>query len=124
MKIHHLAISVRSLKRSAGFYKRFFGFEEAKRFERKDLGARAVFLESDEFQLELWEFKKQAENKDDFFRLEILGLKHLAFGTKNIEQDFKRFKSRSRSELRKGASGGRYFFLEDPDGLPIEIYQP
>lgn len=53
---------------------------------------------------------------------EALGLRHLAFDVEDVEQ--------ARNELiRKGVSceeirshkGARFFFIHDPDGLPIEL---
>lgn len=125
MKIHHVAISVRNLENSANFYKDIFGFIEVKRFERKDLGGKAVFLKLEGMQIELWQFDKQIENKDDLSNLNILGIKHIAFEVDNIEEKYKELKAKNIeiSEPKLGASGARYSFLKDPDGIPLELYE-
>ena len=125
MKIHHVAISVRDLERSAEFYRRFFGFREVNRFERKDLKWKSLFMESDGICIELWQFENIIANKDDFLNLAILGIKHIAFGVLDVDKKYAELKSKGLDveKPRMGASGGRYCFLKDPDGFPIEIYQ-
>ena len=123
--MHHVALSIRNLDVSADFYKNVFGFIEVKRFERKDLGGKAVFLKLNDMQIEIWQFDKQVKNKDDFSNLNILGIKHIAFEVDNIEEKHKELKSKgiNISEPRMGASGSRHCLLKDPDGLPIELYE-
>ena len=125
MNIHHLALSVRNLDLSAKFYKEILGFIEVKRFTRLDLGGKAVLLQLEKNHLELWQFEKQIERKDDLSKLKVLGIKHIAFGVKNID------KKREELELynitatkpKLGASGARYCFFQDPDGIPLELYE-
>ena len=125
MKIHHVAISVRNLEKSSAFYKDNFGFSEFKRFEREDLGGKGVFLKLGEVLLEIWEFEGQVENKDDLSNLNILGIKHMAFEVDDVEEKSKQLASKNIdvSEPKMGASGSRYCFLKDPDGIPIELYE-
>jgi len=125
MKIHHIAISVKNLNKSSKFYKDIFGFAEVKKFIREDLGGKAVFLKLKDTQIELWQFDKQIKHKDDFNNLNILGIKHIAFEVDNIEEEFKKIKLKNIkiSKPKMGASGAKYSFLNDPDGLPIELYE-
>ena len=125
MKIHHVSLSVKNLENSVKFYKDIFGFSEVNRFERKDLGGKAVFLKLGDTHIELWQFDKQIENKDDLSNLNIIGIKHIAFGVSNIEEKYNEIKSENIeiSELKMGASGKRYAFLKDPDGIPLELYE-
>ncbi len=126
MKIHHIALSVKNLEVSSQFYKDNFGFKEVKRFERKDLGGKAVFLKLDNTQIEIWEFDKQIKNKDDFSNLNIIGIKHIAFEVSNLEKIYQKLKSKNMKigKSKIGASGAKYTFLKDPDGLPLELYEP
>ena len=125
MKIHHIAISVRNLENSVNFYKDVFSFTEVKRFKRKDLGGKAVFLKLEDTLIELWQFDNLIENKDDFSNLNILGIKHIAFETEDIDKKYEELKTKNIeiSEPKLGASGARYCFLKDPDGIPIELYE-
>jgi glyoxylase I family protein len=125
MRIHHIAISVKSLIKSAEFYKDIFGFIEVKKFEKKELGGKAMFLKLKDTQIELWQFDKQVKNKDDFRSLNVLGLKHIAFEVSNIEKEYRKMKGGGIkiSKPKLGASGAKYLFLKDPDGLPIELYE-
>jgi len=125
MKVHHIALSVKNLEETVNFYKKLFGFEEVKNFERKDLGGKAIFLKLNEIQLEIWEFNNKIKNKDDFSNLNILGIKHIAFEVNDIEKTYNEIKSRGIeiSEPKQGASGKRYCFLKDPNGFPLELYE-
>ena len=125
MKIHHVALSVKNIDKSLEFYKSIFGFNEEKRFERKDLGGKAIFLKMEDMRLEFWQFDKQLKNKDDFSNLNILGIKHIAFETKDIDKTYQELKSKNIeiSKPKLGASKARYCFLKDPDRFPIEIYE-
>jgi hypothetical protein len=55
--IAHVAITVSSLRRAKRFYA-LLGFKEKKRFTRKDMRAKAVWLEKEGDIIELWEFEK------------------------------------------------------------------
>jgi glyoxylase I family protein len=125
MKIHHIALSVKNLDNSIKFYKEIFGFSEVQRFERKDLGGKAIFLKLNNVSLEIWQFDNQNKNKDDFSDLNVLGIRHLAFEVNNIEEEYTKLKLKkiAISEPRLGASGAKYCFLNDPDGIQLELYE-
>ncbi len=125
MYIHHIAISVKNLEKSLCFYRDILGFKRVKIFSRKDFGGKAMFLKSKNINLELWQLDKQIKNKDDFSNLNILGMKHIAFSVGDIIKEYKRImeKNIKISEPKLGASGARYCFLKDPDGIPIELYE-
>ena len=63
------------------------------------------------------------KNKDDFSDLSVLGLKHLCFEVDNAEE--KRIELESKgyevTNIKKGKTLSKYFFLKDPDGFTVEI---
>jgi len=126
MKIHHIAITVANLETSKEFYKSIFGLVEDKRFERPDLNAKAVFLKSESIFLEVWEFSEKIQNKDDLSKLNIIGIRHVEFEVDNLDSAYEDICSKgfSVSKPQVGASGGRYSFLSDPNGISIELYEP
>jgi len=122
--IHHIAISVENLEQSVKFYMDLLGFIEIRRFERNDLNGKAAFLKLGDVQLEIWEFKDNIESKDDLSNLKIKGLRHIALSVDNFDKICTILKSKTgASEPRFGASGKRYCFIKDPNGIPIELYE-
>ena len=123
-QIHHIAISVRNLKRTKMFYQDIFGFNEIQRFERKDLNGKAIFMKLGGIQIEIWKFKDCVEPGDDITNFKIIGLRHIAFSVNNLDKIYKNLKPRI--EITKpilGASGQMYCFCKDPDGILIELYE-
>ncbi len=125
MEIHHIALSIRNLDLSVQFYKDIFGFTEVKKFTRQDLGGQAVFLQLGKIHLELWQFEQPIERQDNLSKLNVLGIKHLAFSVDNIDRKREELKLQgiTTTEPKLGASGARYCFLKDPDGIPLELYE-
>jgi glyoxylase I family protein len=126
----HVALSVVSIDKSIDFYERVFGFKCIKRFNIEAIKAEACFLKNEMFVIELFKF-------DDFnplpdyskFQLEdlkTLGVKHFAFKTKDIERAYKYLKDMGvefATEIKKGGSGLRYFFIKDPNEILVEIIE-
>ncbi|MEK7508012.1 MAG: VOC family protein [Patescibacteria group bacterium] len=125
MTIHHIAISVDNLEHSLDFYRTNFGFAEISRFERQDLGGKAVFMKLGEILLEIWEFTER-RNMNNLADLNVVGIRHIAFEVVNLNSKIEEFQNAGIevSKPDKGASGGIYAFLKDPDGIPIELYEP
>lgn len=125
MKFHHVAITVTNLEESQKFYQDFFNFNISKSFERRDMGAKAVFLELDGFFIELWKFVDFRENIDNLKDIKIRGIRHIAFEVENIDNIVSDFRQRGLevSEPKLGASGHVYSFTSDPNGVALEIYQ-
>ena len=125
MNVHHIAITVNNLAESSAFYQEIFGFRAVKTFEREDLNGKAVFLQLNGFSLELWEFADMKENSDNLKDLKIRGIRHLAFQVEDVDETINGLKSKGLavSEPKMGASGHRYAFTTDPNGVALELYE-
>lgn len=125
MKIHHVALTVNDLNESKSFYENIFGFKEVKNFERKDLQAKAVFMELDGFKLELWSFSTEIVNIDNLSDLKVRGLRHVAFEVQDLDTRVIELRQKGvvLSDPQLGASGHRYCFLSDPNGIALELFE-
>ena len=56
--------------------------------------------------------------------MKTIGLHHLAFQSEAIDRAYLNLirAGYDVSEPKKGASGGYYFFVKDPDRIMVEIY--
>lgn len=126
VKIHHIAISVKDSEKSAKFYKDNFGFEEINRFTKPGWDGSAIILKSNNLQFEIFQFQNQIEKKDDLSNLKVIGLKHVGIQVDNVNEKYKELKSQGIDidEPLKGTTCAWFCFLRDPNGIPIELYEP
>ncbi len=126
MKIHHIAISVKNLEKSAKFYKENFGFEEINRFTKPRCEGNAVILKLNDFEFEMFQFQNPIDKKDDFSNLKVIGLKHIGIQVESVKEKYEQLKNNNIDidEPVKGTTCAWFCFLRDPDGLPIELYEP
>lgn len=125
---HHAAISVRNLEASMNFYGQL-GFKEVHRYDAPDESVAIVHLALKDAMLELFCFSN-AETSSAATTIEkdlpIVGLKHIALQVDSIRAAQE---SLSKSGLAQdpvialGRTGIEYFFIQDPDGLWVEIVQ-
>ncbi len=125
MKFHHVALTVKNLAESITFYQQIFNAIVVKSFERPDLKGKAAFLKVDNAQLELWEFTNSKQNADDLKDLKILGIRHIAFEVQELDKAITELQDKgvTFSYPKLGASGHRYAFTQDPNGIRIELYE-
>ena len=125
MKVHHIAITINNLEESVNFYTNILGFELVKKFERKDVGAKAVFIKLENFQIELWQFEDIKENSNPLNDIKVRGIRHIAFEVDNLKETISKLKNKGLefSEPKLGASGHYYSFTEDPNGVALEFYE-
>lgn len=122
--IHHIAIICSDYERSKRFYTQVLGLEvinEVYREERKsyklDLALNGNYI------IELFSFP------DPPVRVsmpEALGLRHLAFGVDNVEVCIEKLKLQGvfcEPVRIDELTGKRFTFFEDPDKLPLELYE-
>jgi glyoxylase I family protein len=123
-KIHHIAIICSNYARSKHFYVNILGLEVIHEHYREDRNSYKLDLKvGDHCQIELFSFENPPK------RLsfpEACGLRHLAFEVENINESI--------AELQEHGidiepiridpiTGKRFTFFQDPDGLPIELYE-
>lgn len=122
--LHHIAIICSDYEKSKRFYTEILGFQiknEIYREERKsfklDLSLNGFYL------IELFSFP---DPPNRLSRPESTGLRHIAFGVRNIEESCLFLKDNQivTEDIRKDEYTGRKFtFFSDPDHLPIELYE-
>lgn len=123
-RIHHIAIICSNYEISKDFYVNKLGFEvlaEVCREERKsyklDLAVNGIY------QIELFSFPDPTARPS---RPEAAGLRHLAFEVDDVESTVTQLNKNGivTEPIRIDEFTGKQFtFFNDPDGLPLEIYE-
>lgn len=122
--IHHVAIICSNYQRSKDFYVNLLGMQvlaENYRAERQSFKLDLAL--PDGSQIELFSFP-DAPPRPSY--PEARGLRHLAFNVDNIEQTSLTLQEHGVivESIRIDAYTGKKFtFFNDPDGLPLELYQ-
>jgi glyoxylase I family protein len=123
-KIHHIAIICSNYARSKHFYVNILGLEVIHEYYREDRNSYKLDLKvGDHCQIELFSFENPPK------RLsfpEACGLRHLAFEVENINEsiaELQEHKIEVEPIRIDPITGKRFTFFQDPDGLPIELYE-
>jgi len=125
-KPHHVAISVKDIKTSKQFYE-IFGFREVFSYSDRDMSILQLKLGN--FILEIFSFKdeKQRGNLPLWEELKITGVKHFALQVQDINEALKFLQEKGiisgNTKINTGKSGIKYFFIQDPDGIYVEIVE-
>ena len=124
MKIHHIAIICSHYEVSKRFYTEILGLNIIREVYREERQSYKLDLAiGDDYVIELFSFPNSPKRPS---RPESCGLRHLAFAVENVEQ--------KRAELlQKGIdceeirldefTDKKFFFIADPDDLPLEFYE-
>ncbi len=102
--LNHIAIIVSS-EEGVQFYKEL-GFKEISREKRQFCHDELIYLSNGITTLEIY---KDSTHPKRLTNPEAYGLRHLCFQTENLDSDY------------KIDSKGKFKYIYDPDGLPIEI---
>ena len=127
---HHVAITVRSIEVARVFYEKF-GLQTVHEWSADDGSVKIVQMKLGSMQLELFEYAsnrnaeklqmKRANNLED------LGVKHLGFVVDDIEETLAELQQQGVApidqDITNGKTGIKYFFVEDPDGMWVEIVE-
>ena len=127
--ISHVAISVTDIDKSMEFYKKF-GFKEFKSWKAEDDSIKINMLKLNDIVLEIFCYKEYIKlpetAKTTETDLPVLGTKHFALGVNDIEKA-KKFVIQNNIcqniDIKKGRLGKQYFFINEPDGILVEIIE-
>ncbi len=128
---HHCALSVGDLDTSINFY-RCFGFQPAVIWESPDGTLRIAHLKLGENGaiLELFGYKSNVAAPREILSpgndLERVGVKHLGLQVSSLTEAKKFLADRDLpqgTDITHGRTGIDYFFVQDPDGLWLEIVE-
>lgn len=125
---NHVTISVSNLEKTLQFYQKF-GFEKYKEYH--DESVDIIMLKLGSMILEIFHYQKNYElpnhSTDLALDLPTIGNKHFGLGVKNINEAVKFVLDNNLTtkqiEINEGRLGKPYFFIEDPDGILMEIIE-
>ena len=122
-KFTYVGIRVMDLERSIDFYTKVLGMEVMGRSKIEITKGETVGMQSekDGFLLELNYYEKDSPYNTKYTVGE--GLDHLAFKVDDLDKALKEAKlAGHRTILEMMSDGGRWVYVEDPDGLWIELF--
>ena len=123
-KIHHIAIICSDYEKSKQFYTEILGFEITQEVYREERQSYKLDLSlNGNYCIELFSFPNPPKRTS---QPEACGLRHLAFEVDNIENAIENlFKHNIKTEPIRidEFTQKRFTFFEDPDQLPIELYE-
>ncbi|WP_369753450.1 VOC family protein [Flavobacterium sp. WC2409] len=123
-KIHHIAIICSDYQKSKDFYTEILGLKIIQEIYREERESYKLDLSlNGNFVVELFSFPNPPQRPST---PESCGLRHLAFEVNDIEKTraFLITNNISSEEIRVDAyTQKRFFFIADPDGLPLEFYE-
>ncbi|RUT06039.1 VOC family protein [Dulcicalothrix desertica PCC 7102] len=123
IKIHHAAIICSNYELSKKFYVETLGFKIIQETYRAPRNSYKLDLQVGENQIELFSFPNPPQRVN---KPEACGLRHLAFEVENIEETVSYLQSQGvevESIRVDDITDKKYTFFQDPDGLPLEIYE-
>jgi glyoxylase I family protein len=127
---HHVAISVRDLEASRGFY-RYFGFEIIARWTAGDGSLVIVHMaQSNGFVLEMFGYSKNeqalGQSLDIENDLQEIGVKHFGFNVSDLSAVRNQMVNdgiNGITEIKHRRTQVDYFFVPDPDGNCVEVVE-
>lgn len=122
--IHHVAIICSDYAASKQFYTQVLGLKVLAENYRQERDSYKLDLQlSDGSQIELFSFPEPPPRPS---RPEAQGLRHLCFKTRDLDQSIKHLQSfgvESEPVRVDPYTQCRFTFFQDPDGLPLELYE-
>ena len=122
--IHHIAIICSDYDVSKRFYTQILGFKVEQEVYREERASYKLDLSlHGTYMIELFSFPNPPKRVSF---PEATGLRHIAFGVKDLKawKDYLESNNVSCQEIRIDEfTGKHFFFFNDPDNLPIELYE-
>lgn len=123
-KVHHIAIICSDYKRSLDFYTHVLGLRVvAEQYRAERLSFKTDLALGNEYVIELFSFPSPPPR---LTHPEATGLRHLAFEVDSMADAVAELDALgiTHEAVRVDEYTGKQFlFFEDPDGLPIEVYE-
>ncbi len=122
-QIHHVAIIASDYELSKHFYVNILGMEVIRENYRAERQSYKLDLKVGTSEIELFSFPNSPERPS---YPEACGLRHLCFRVEDIEQvvSYLNESGVQTQEIRVDEyTQKRYVFFNDPDGLPLELYE-
>jgi glyoxylase I family protein len=124
-KIHHIAIICADYPTSKKFYTETLGFKVEQEIFRSERNSYKLDLSvNGQYQIELFSFPNPPARPS---RPESCGLRHLAFEVNDIVETHQLLSSNASIDCEAirtdEFTDKKFFFISDPDGLPIEFYE-
>lgn len=122
--VHHVAIICSDYERSKKFYTEVLGFSIiAETFRAARNSYKLDLRVSDKVQIELFSFPMPPSRPS---KPEACGLRHLAFAVDDLDRAVTELTSQGVQveDIRiDEITGKRFTFFQDPDNLPLELYE-
>lgn len=123
-KVHHIAIICSDYQRSLDFYTHVLGLRVlAEHYREERQSYKTDLTLGDDYIIELFSFPSPPSR---LTRPEAVGLRHLAFEVDNIDESVRELDALgiNHETVRTDEyTSKRFLFFQDPDGLPIELYE-
>lgn len=123
-QIHHIAIICSDYAVSKDFYVQKLGLQVVQETYREQRQSYKLDLALDGlYQIELFSFPDPPPRRS---QPEALGLRHLAFAVTDLEAAVAELNQKDiiTEPIRTDElTGKRFTFFQDPDGLPLELYE-
>ena len=123
-KVHHIAIICSDYQRSLDFYTHVLGLRVlAEHYREERQSYKTDLTLGDDYIIELFSFPSPPSR---LTRPEAAGLRHLAFEVDNIDESVRELDALgiNHETVRTDEyTSKRFLFFQDPDGLPIELYE-
>ena len=123
-KVHHIAIICSDYQRSLHFYTHVLGMRVlAEHYREERLSYKTDLALGNDYVIELFSFPSPPSR---LTHTEAAGLRHLAFEVEHFDESVSELDALGihHEPMRTDEyTGKRFLFFQDPDGLPIELYE-